>query len=104
VNLILVVVFIGRAHLLSRFLASRAVRDLLLCAKHLFIAARTGCPGLAVTPVGRDRLGFQPAWQSLESAGDRFLVPSGVVRDLLLCAKHLFIAAMAAIALPRAQG
>jgi hypothetical protein len=48
------------------------VRDLLLCAKHLFAAARKlgalGCRDA----VGRDRLGFQPAWQSLESAGDGF--------------------------------
>jgi len=41
VNLILVVVFIGRAHLLSRLLvALPPVRDLLLSAKDLFLAAR----------------------------------------------------------------
>src|SRR5262249_46275480 len=41
VNLILIVGFIGRAHLLSRLsVALPLLRDLLLCAKHLFAAAR----------------------------------------------------------------
>ena len=35
---------------------------------------------------------------------NRFLVASQSVRDLLLCAKYLFVAAMVAIVLAEAQG
>ncbi len=40
----------------------------------------------------------------VSSLVSRFLVASPPVRDLLLCAKHLFFAAMAAIVLAEAQG
>jgi hypothetical protein len=56
------------------FVASARVRDLLLCAKHLFIAAKTLVAGF--TLLSR----VAPAW------------------DLLLRAKHLFVAAMEASA------
>jgi hypothetical protein len=53
-------------------------------------------------------------WNRLRAAGTgrwiplhwriRFLVASRLVRDLLFRAKHLFVAAMAAIVLAEAQG
>ena len=84
--------------------ASPLVQDLLLCAKHLFVAARTVQHKAAVIAwrarPGRlqlTMLAYGPSQRPLDArsfADPRFLVSSRLVRDLLLCAKHLFVAAI----------
>src|SRR5262249_6260597 len=88
VNLILVVGFIGHAHLRNSFsgasliqpvscflVASAPVRDLLLCAKHLFNAARVAVDGQTSLLVGH-RSGAKRCW--IEAA--RSTEPGSLVR------------------------
>jgi hypothetical protein len=59
---------------------------------------------LIVDLIGHAHLRNSFSNTSLIRPVSRFLVASSHVRDLFLCAKHLFFAAMAAIVLAEAQG
>jgi Tfp pilus assembly protein PilZ len=67
-----------------------SAQDLLLCAKHLFVAAMVAWvhPG----PAGNRQ--NQNMTKVLGAANAGVALPSA--QDLLLCAKHLFVAAMVA--------